>query len=369
MAAVDGDSYQGDDDVALSIRPTKKSSKLTPRSFPINELCKDLLATLKKVLYILGPCIVIFIAVRNSLTLHLQNFWGASGNFWQHQWDRFLYLFGNDPFSLMVYGTISVSYLVYWGFGIFYVLMDVTLRPQAFRKYKTQPGTNEPVDNWKLAKVLAVVHFNQLVVAYFASCCSYYLMVQRGYDQSRSLPTFHWVLFELVVCIMVEEVGFYYTHRLFHHRLFYKRFHKLHHEWQSPISVTAVYAHPLEHLLSNLLPTLLGPLILGSHMSTMWLWFQLAQLSTLNAHSGYHLPFMPSNESHDYHHLKFNECYGVLGVMDLLHGTDHRFRSSNYFSRHIMMLSLTPARVLYPDDDTDIKTKNLGKETKKTRKN
>ncbi|XP_018026937.1 fatty acid hydroxylase domain-containing protein 2 [Hyalella azteca] len=354
MVPMEERCYQGDDGV-VKTKQAKKRQKSPQKAMRVQELCSDVLVTLKKILYVLGPCVVVFVAVRNSLTLHLQNFWGASGNFWQHQWDRLLNAFGDDLFNLMVYGTIIVSYVVYWVFGLFYVFMDVTLRPQAFRKYKIQPGTNEPVDNWKLAKVVAVVHFNQLVVGYIASRVSFHLLQWRGYDASPSLPTFQWVLYELVVCVLVEEVGFYYSHRLFHHRLLYKRFHKQHHEWTSPISVTAVYAHPMEHLFSNLMPPLLGPLLLGSHMSTMWLWFQLAQLSTLNAHSGYHLPFLPSNEAHDYHHLKFNECYGVLGVLDLLHGTDQRFRSSKNFCRHVLMLSTTPARVLFPDTPSNVK--------------
>ncbi|MPC27536.1 Fatty acid hydroxylase domain-containing protein 2 [Portunus trituberculatus] len=85
--------------------------------------------------------------------------------------------------------------------------------------------------------------------------------------------------------------------------MLYKHFHKMHHEWQSPISITAIYAHPLEHALSNMMPVFLGPLLMGSHVATIWLWVSLALLSTLNAHSGYHLPFFPSPEAHDFHHL------------------------------------------------------------------
>ena len=60
----------------------------------------------------------------------------------------------------------------------------------------------------------------------------------------------------------------------------------------------------------------------------VYLWNLLAILNTLNAHSGYHFPFFPSPEAHDYHHLKFNQCYGVLGILDYLHGTDIQFRES-----------------------------------------
>lgn len=42
---------------------------------------------------------------------------------------------------------------------------------------------------------------------------SYKVMQKRGYAPMRELPTFHWALFELVVFILIEEVGFYYSHR------------------------------------------------------------------------------------------------------------------------------------------------------------
>jgi methylsterol monooxygenase len=56
-------------------------------------------------------------------------------------------------------------------------------------------------------------------------------------------------------------------------------------------------------------------------------------LSTLNAHSGYHFPLFPSPEAHDFHHLKFTQCYGVLGILDYLHGTDTLFRSNKVTKR------------------------------------
>ena len=68
--------------------------------------------------------------------------------------------------------------------------------------------------------------------------------------------------------------------------------------------------HPLEFVLTDSIPKSAAPLLLGSHPVTLWLWHFLANLYTINSHSGYHLPFLPSNENHDYHHYRcyFNLC-------------------------------------------------------------
>lgn len=64
-----------------------------------------------------------------------------------------LIFLGEDSFTLWVIGSTVFTFLVYWFFGSLYILMDLTNKPTILRRYKTQPGTNEPVDKKKLAKV------------------------------------------------------------------------------------------------------------------------------------------------------------------------------------------------------------------------
>lgn len=60
---------------------------------------------------------------------------------------------GEDPIHLWVYSTSILTFGVYWLFGGIYTILDITNKPAALRRYKIQPGTNEPVDTRRLAKV------------------------------------------------------------------------------------------------------------------------------------------------------------------------------------------------------------------------
>ncbi|VDL79042.1 unnamed protein product [Nippostrongylus brasiliensis] len=240
----------------------------------------------------------------------------------------------------------------------FYLINSIFIFFDAFdfqwaRKYKIQEEKKTSFS--KYVESLKLILFNQFVTAPITCALLHYPGTLTGVSYGKTLPGWPTVLVQIVWCILVEEVGFYYSHRLFHHPKLYKHIHKIHHEWTAPISITSIYCHPIEHAFSNLAPVLIGPILCGAHITTFWIWACVAMISTTCSHSGYHFPLQSSPEAHDYHHRVFNECFGVLGYLDHLHGTAERFRKSVYYKRHITYFSLKTIKELYPDGQDELK--------------
>lgn len=253
--------------------------------------------------------------------------------------------FGQDyaPFVLFVGGTQILHMTTFWIQCCLLLMID--FYPDQFSewsKWKIQPDKNRPLTTAKFIQCLKVVLFNQVVVNIAVACAVYWLMILTYGSiniETENFPTFLTVLIHFVFFIAVEEVGFYYSHRLMHQPTLYQLFHKQHHEWIAPIGCAAIYAHPLEHIVCNLGPVVLGPCLLQSHLCTYWLWLTFAVATTVNSHSGYHFPFAPSPEMHDYHHLAFNVNYGVLGLLDRLHRTDKIFLNTEECARNTVFMN------------------------------
>ena len=79
----------------------------------------------------------------------------------------------------------------------------------------------------------------------------------------EDLPNVYKFTASIVFCALLEDFTFYCSHRFLHWKVIYPYIHKIHHEHNTTVTIAAEYAHPIEFILGNMLPTAVGPLILG----------------------------------------------------------------------------------------------------------
>jgi len=189
-----------------------------------------------------------------------------------------------------------------------------------------------------MKKSVVVVIANNLIILPIVSFSDTFLNdfhVPYSYDVD-SLPDTLTLIFTIPFFMLVEDFVFSCTHWLLHRKWIYGHVHKMHHTHITPVCISAEYAHPLEFLFGNLLPTSLGPVLLGkhTHLFTVLVWYIFRSGETVDGHCGYEfswspyrlVPFSGSAEYHDFHHTHNVGNYSsFFSLWDTVFGTNHDF--------------------------------------------
>ena len=198
------------------------------------------------------------------------------------------------------------------------------------------PWIQQPAQ-WKknLPRLVFTYLFNYFILG--TSLLQFSLFYAAPRYDLQSVPSFFEYFWQLALGLFVEDFFFYWSHRILHHPMLYKRIHKKHHEFYNTICVSGFYAHPVEFIIGNYFPSMATMLMLKSRMHVVtWIaWINFKMLSTHDAHSGYDFDFsflraLPSTTSsvyHNYHHLKNSGNFGSsFRLWDSLFGTNEPYK-------------------------------------------
>lgn len=238
-------------------------------------------------------------------------------------------------FSLYIIGTFECVFWLCNGALICFETFDIP----SIDRYRIQKHKKKLRFQPDLVRVIVKETIRHQVSVFLLTPFLYYLLNYFGnLDIHGPRPSWPTIVYQLALFVLCEDAIFFWTHYLFHTPWLYKTIHKKHHLYTQPTGVVSVLSDPWEGLQNQLSTWLMPVLLKEKHVFTLCLWIAIRVYQTVNAHSGYNLPYVSTQYwvpwimsgalGHDYHHQHGKWNYGsFFNVWDRLMGT-HRLSSN-----------------------------------------
>ncbi|HEY7610671.1 MAG TPA: sterol desaturase family protein [Alphaproteobacteria bacterium] len=155
----------------------------------------------------------------------------------------------------------------------------------------------------------------------------------RLYIDFGAYGWFYW-LASIAALLVLHDAYFYWTHRLMHHRLLFKQFHRLHHRSHNPSPWAAYAFAPPEAFVQGLFLTA-ASFVLPLHPTAILVFILHQIFRNALGHSGFEiypahwqrhplLKWINTTSHHHLHHSKGRGNYGLYFLWwDRLMGTEH----------------------------------------------
>ena len=155
----------------------------------------------------------------------------------------------------------------------------------------------------------------------------------------RDFKSLEWCLAEVLIVLLIDDMYFYFYHRLMHqNKYIYRKIHIIHHRATTPFPSEYLYTHPLEWMIGMIGPFIGIAILGGISIYSFWLLLIIRNIHELDIHSGLKsnfliklFPFSGSNEHHDLHHSILDGNYASsFTFLDKIFKTEIKTRPRFY---------------------------------------
>jgi sterol desaturase/sphingolipid hydroxylase (fatty acid hydroxylase superfamily) len=201
--------------------------------------------------------------------------------------------------------------------GLFYLIF-YKIGARQFSQFKIQPRPPKPGQ----LKTELKYSFSTIVVFSCVGWIIWWLYCMGMTTIYLSIPEKGWFYFfaSLIVMIVVHDAYFYWTHRLLHHRWFFRKVHRVHHLSVNPTPWSSYSFHPFEALIESLV-VFLFTMIFPVHIFALGAFLLIVLLMNVVGHLGFELipsryraglygRIFNSSTHHNLHHQKTKTNFG-----------------------------------------------------------